>query len=390
MVPYPKSISPDELAGLTTEVDGLCLRSGPKVPAEVLSDNLQFISVFGVGIDHITRIGKVGTDERGADERGIPIFNASSHENTRAVAELVVGSVFSLLRSMHEHNRQMHGDMKVGTWTKTNGQEVRGKTLGILGYGAVGSQASELAEKLNMKVIYYDKASTLRRGNAKSSKSVEEVLANSDIVSLHMPGGEENHHIIDAEKLAMMQEGGYLINAARADLVEYDALIEALESGHLAGAAIDVYTDEDYTEPSKRGDKFEHPLVAHPQVLLLPHIGGSAIEAQSEIGENVALKSVAYLATGTTTGSVNMPHKDLGELAPGTSRLINIHDNQPGALADAAKVIAENGLNVIDTAQGVKDGIGFLAFDVEGTIPEPVVEAIRAEKAVRRLRVLNR
>lgn len=386
VVTFPKSIDPDELAGLAAEAVVLGVRSGPKVSAAVLSDNLDAVSVFGAGVNHVTRVAEAGSGERGTDERGITIINAA-HENTRSVAELVVGSVFSLLRDMHGHNRQMHQ----GAWTKTNGQEVRGKTIGILGYGSIGSQVSTLAESIGMNVNYFDPMTPLARGRAKRLQSVEAVLADSDIVTLHMPGGKANYHVIDAEKLEMMRPGSYLINAARGDLVDYDALADALDEGHLAGAAVDVYTDEGvgYTEPSKKGDNFEHTLREHPKVLLLPHIGGSTVEAQRSIGESVALKTVAYLTTGNTMGSVNMPNKALGGIPEGDSRLLHIHDNEPGAMASAFSMIAENGLNVIDSSQGVRDGIGFLAADVEGAIPESVIEAIRAEKAVRRLRVLG-
>lgn len=388
---FPKSIDTEELAQLADESVVLGVRSGPKLPAGVLSDNLEAICVFGVGVNHVARQTPEGSDAPGADERGIAIFNAA-HENTRSVAELVIGSVFSLMRNMHGHNRQMHGDSdaEAGEWTKTNGREVRDKTIGILGYGSIGSQVSALAESVGMNVRYYDPMSPLRRGRAAQQPSVEAVLATSDVVTLHMPGTKDNYHIINEDTLAMMKPGSYLINAARGDLVDYGALKDALDSGHLAGAAIDVYTDEaaGYTEPSKKGDDFDHILRGH-NALLLSHIGGSTVEAQRSIGESVAKRTLAYLTTGNTMGSVNMPNKALNGLPDGTSRLLHIHDDKPGAMKVPVDVLADHDLNVIDSTQGTREGMGYAVFDVQGDIPPAVVDAIRQEEATRRVRVIG-
>lgn len=382
IVDFKKGVTQQELADKASNALGLGVRSGPEVTAEAMGDDLEFINVFGAGTSHITRTTEDGL---GADDRGIPIFNAS-HENTRSVAELALGCTIVLFRDLHGHDRSMRD----GVWSKTNGREIRGKTMGIIGHGTIGSQLAVMAESLNMDVVAYDPVNKFRQGRAKSLDSMEEVLAVADITSLHVPGGEANHHIIDADAIKLMKQGSYLINAARGELVDYEALLEDLddENGRLAGAAIDVYTDGTYKEPEK-GETFDHSLRGHPKVLCLPHIGGSTAEAQAGIGRSVALKSLGYLATGNTTGSVNMPNLALNGIEPGTSRLLNVHDNHPGVIAKLSTLIAEAGLNVSSIAQRVRGEIGYVAFGVDGEIPDEALSAIRAFEATRRARIVS-
>lgn len=383
VIEYPKSISSEDLGSLVQEVKVLGVRSGPNVSAEMMSDNLQVIGVYGVGTNHIARESDQASGELGADGRGIAIFN-SAHENTRSVAELVIGSSFALLRQIARHNRRMHD----GVWTKEDGTEIRGKTMGIIGYGAIGAQVSVMAEALGMDVVYYDRDSRLPHGRAQTLESMEAVLATADIVTLHVPGGKSNHHMINANTIALMKPGSYIVNAARADLVDYNALLEALEGGQLAGAAVDVYSDDHYQEPAKRGDPFDHPLRKDDRVILLPHIGGSTLEAQQNIGHSVALKTLVYLATGNSVGSVNMPPLPLEALAPGTSRLLHIHRDQPGVLAILTSLVADQGLNVVGAIQKTKGDLGYAAIDVLGEISSDILAVAGTVKATRRVRAI--
>jgi D-3-phosphoglycerate dehydrogenase len=385
VITYPKSVSPEDLAVIAANVQILGVRSGPKVTAAVLGPNpeLVAISVFGVGTNHIQRKGEDGATS-GADDLGIAIFN-SAHENTRSVAELIIGSTFSLMRGTGDHNRKMHD----GTWTKEDGHEVLGKTIGIIGYGAIGGQVSVLAEGLGMSVVYFDPApQNPPQGRAKRLGSLEAVLETADVVTLHVPGGDQNRHMINEQTISLMKPGSYLINAARGELVDYKAAAAALASGHLGGIAADVFDDADFKEPAKKGDTFEHVLRGVDGALLTPHIGGSTAEAQRNIGRSVATKSVAYLETGNSMGAVNIPNLSLGPVTPGATRLLNIHTNQPGVMAELTSLVAEADLNVVNTAQAASEEIGYVAFDVEGSVDADVVAAMGILKATRRLRVL--
>lgn len=380
VVTFNKSVTQAELSSLTDTARAIGVRSGPKISDLAIGDNLEAVAVFGAGVSHVQGLK---ASEHGVNNYGIAVFNAS-HENTRSVAELVVGSSIALLRDFHTHDRSM----QAGTYSKADGQELRGKTLGIIGYGTIGQQVSVMAETLAMDVIAYDPFNTSRHGRAEAAESVEEVLEKADIVTLHTPGGAENHHLINADSLRHMKKGSYLINAARAELVDYDALIEALDSGRLAGAVIDVYSDKDYTEPEKN-QPFDHPLRGHDKVLCLPHIGGSTREAQANIGRAVAQKVVSYLATGTTVGSVNLPSMALDTPEAGTSRLLNIHENRPGALAHLTGLISGIGLNIKGSTLRTKGDIGYAAIEVEGVIPDEALVVIGDFSGHRRTRVIT-
>ena len=377
---FPKNADPSELADLTDDAAALGVRSGPKITAEAMGENLEVIGVYGSGTSHIER---KTADRRGADDRAIAILNAS-HENTRSVAEMVMGCTIALSRDFHGHDRSMQS----GTYSKKDGKEVLGKTLGIIGHGVIGGQVSVLAQSMSMDVLAYDPINKTSVGRVKHVDNIEELLEGSDFVTLHAPGAKSNRHLINERTLKLMKPGSFLINAARADLVDYEALINSLDENHLAGAAIDVYTDEAYTEPEK-GQPFEHILRDHPKVFCTPHIGGSTAEAQAQIGRSVALKTIGYLATGTSLGSVNIPDLQLNGIEPGTSRLLSIHDNHPGVMAELTQLLAEHSLNVRSTEQRVKGEIGYVAFDVEGVIEPESLIAIRSMQATRRAKVLR-
>jgi D-3-phosphoglycerate dehydrogenase len=357
VIEFEKSISQDQLVVLVSKVDFLGIRSGPNVSAEAInySDKLKAIGCFCVGTN------QVALNE--ATQKGIPVFNAA-HENTRSVAEHVIGSVFSLLKRTSEHNSNLHN----GVWSKTDEKtyEVRGKTIGIVGYGAIGSQVSVLAEAVNMDVIYFDpNPQAPPHGKAKRAESLDELLSVSDIVSLHVPGSEKTKGLINSEKINIMKKGSYLINAARGEIIDFDAIAEALSSGQLNGVAIDVFKDE----PSKCGDKFSNLLAEFPNALLTPHIAGSTTEAQASIGEKIASKLLGFSLTGTTVGAVNLP-----EIAPGyiqgDTRIISLHDNKPGVLSDILAIVADYDHNIISQTLKVKDSLGLVAIDIEG-IPSP-------------------
>jgi D-3-phosphoglycerate dehydrogenase / 2-oxoglutarate reductase len=378
VITFPKSLPPDELAELTQNVRLLGIRSGPKIPAEVIESgaNLEAIGCFCVGTNHV--------NHEAANQEGIAIFN-SVHENTRSVAEHVIASTFGLLRRIPEHNLNLHH----GEWTKTDEQsyEIRGKTMGIIGYGAIGGQVSVLAESIGMDVIYYDPAPKIpAHGRAKRLEIMEDVMAKADVITLHVPGGPRTRGMINRETIAAMRPGSYLINTSRGEVVDYEAVAEAIESGQLGGIAADVFEDE----PSKQGDKFDHVLRRIGKAILTPHIAGSTIEAQADIGKKIAEKLLLYLKTGNSEGSVNLPEiSSLNGLPPTASRLLNVHDNVSGVMADLSGAIAEAELNVVSSIQKTRGDIGYAAFDIESGVTPDLVQSIKTLPHNRRTRIIG-
>jgi D-3-phosphoglycerate dehydrogenase / 2-oxoglutarate reductase len=374
VVEFPKSVTPAEFADVVSDIRLLGVRSGPRVPGDVIDagDNLEAIGCFCVGTNHV--------DREAADRSGVAIFN-SRHENTRSVAELVMGNVYGLLRRIPEHSGSLHA----GVWTKTDERsyEVRGKTIGIIGYGNIGAQVSVLAEAAGMDVVYYDSApQSPPHGRATLMPSMEDVLEKADVVTLHVPSGIR----IDAKAISRMKPGSYLINAARGDIVDYEAVAEALSNGQLAGVAVDVYEQE----PAKQGDHFDHVLRSViGNVILTPHIGASTIEAQRDIGRKVANRLLGYLATGNSVGSVNVPELPLNGLQPGASRLLHIHKNVPGVIAHVSDIINAAGLNIAGTTHRSRGEFGYVAFDVEGTVAPDDIEQIDRLEETRRTRVIT-
>jgi D-3-phosphoglycerate dehydrogenase len=327
--------------------------------------------------DHATRLTGIGcfcigtnqVDLAAAEERGIPVFNAP-FSNTRSVAELVLAEVVALLRGIPERNAAAHR----GRWLKTatGSHEARGKTLGIVGYGHIGTQVGVLAESLGMQVVYYDIESRLALGNARAAQSLDGVLEVSDVVTLHVPETPATLNMIARRQLARMKRGARLINASRGTVVEIDALAEALQSGQLGGAAIDVFPEE----PAGGAQEFLSPLRGMDNVLLTPHIGGSTMEAQENIGIEVAGKLIKYSNNGSTLGAVNFPQVSLPEY-PGKNRVLHIHRNQPGVLSAINAVFSAEEINIAGEYLQTDAKVGYVVIDIEAGDRAETVEIRR-------------
>lgn len=343
----------DDLAGALHDVHILGIRSRTKVTRDVLAKapKLMAIGAFCIGTDQV--------DLDAAEEQGIPVFNAP-FSNTRSVAEMVVAEIVMLCRGIPERNAAAHR----GEWLKAlrGAFEVRGKTLGIVGYGHVGVQVGLLAESLGMRVIYEDIERKLALGNAKAVDTLDTLLERSDVVTLHVPETPATKGLIGAAQLARMRKGAHLVNASRGSVVDIGALASALESGHIAGAAVDVFP----VEPQSDDETFETPLRRFDNVLLTPHIGGNTVEAQDSIGIDVAGKLLRYSDNGSSVGAVNFPEVALPEHA-GRHRLLHIHRNEPGVLAAINSVLASGHVNIASQYLETSRRVGYAVVDVDGT-----------------------
>lgn len=350
------------------------IRSRTQLNAKVFAAAKKLMSVgcFCIGTNQV--------DLKAALTRGIPVFNAP-YSNTRSVAELVLGQLILLLRGIPEKNAMVHS----GGWSKSaeGSYEARGKTLGIVGYGSIGSQLSVLAESLGMHVIYFDTLTKLPLGNARQVTSMEELLSTSDVVSLHVPDVPSTRNMMRAEHFAQMKAGSIFINAARGTCVDIDALAAAITSKHLNGAAIDVFPKE----PKSNDEEFVSPLRGLFNVILTPHIGGSTLEAQANIGLEVAEKFARYSDTGATTTSVNFPEVSL-PVTPGKHRLLHIHKNIPGVLSAINLVFAENGINISGQSLMTNDTIGYLVMEVDAAYSDVALEKLQQINGTIRTRVL--
>lgn len=339
------------------------IRSRTQIDQRVLEQvpTLRTIGCFCIGTNQV--------DLEQAMLRGVPVFNAP-YSNTRSVAELVLGEAIFLLRRIPEKNARVHK----GFWDKSaeGAYEVRGKTLGIIGYGNIGSQVGTLAEAAGMSVIFHDVDTKLPLGNAHAAGSLERLLAQSDVVTLHVPGGQPTRNIIDAQALASMKPGAILINASRGSVVDIEALHASLKSGHLAGAALDVFP----TEPKDRNEPLDCPLRGMDNVILTPHIGGSTQESQENIGREVAQKLVQYLQYGATKSAVNFPEVAFQPLS-GASRILHIHRNEPGAIGAFSQVMSKHDLNIVSQLLQTQGPIGYLVSDVETQVSDAVLEDLR-------------
>jgi len=328
------------------------IRSKTQLTEHVLShaQNLLAIGCFCIGTNQV--------DLTAAAERGIPVFN-SPFSNSRSVAELVIGYIISLARQLGDRNREVHS----GTWNKvsTGCYEIRGKTLGIVGYGHIGTQLSVLAEAMGLRVMFYDILQIMPLAHSRPVSSLEQVLAESHFVTLHVPETPETRDMIGERELQMMQPGSYLINASRGSVVDVDALARALRSGHLAGAAVDVYPKE----PFKNGEGFESPLLGCPNTILTPHIGGSTEEAQVAIGREVASALIKYARQGTTLGAVNFPEADLRVNGKRVARVLHVHHNVPGVLRQVNEIVG--GRNVEKQICDNKGDLAYLMMDISVT-----------------------
>ena len=350
------------------------LRSRTQITENVLqaADKLIAIGCFCIGTN------QVNLDA--AMKLGIPVFNAP-YSNTRSVAELVLGELILLLRGIPEKNFLVHR----GGWSKSaeGSYEARGKTLGLVGYGSIGSQLSVLAESLGMKVIYFDTITKLPLGNARQVGTMDELLAQSDVVSLHVPEIPSTKNMMKAEQFAQMKKGAIFINAARGTTVDIDALADAIKSKHLGGAAIDVFPKE----PKANDEEFISALRGLDNVILTPHIGGSTLEAQANIGLEVAEKFVRYSDSGATTTAVNFPEVAIPQ-QDGTHRLLHIHQNIPGVLSAVNALFAENNINICAQSLMTKGDVGYLVIDVEDNDSEVALEKIQGVAGTLRVRVL--
>lgn len=361
------ALKPEELIEKARDFDLLGIRSKTNIPAGVFErlDRLVSVGCFCVGTNQV--------DLEAAEKAGVPVFNAP-FSNTRSVAEMTLAEIVMLSRQLGDRNREMHQ----GEWRKTSAGcfEVRGKTLGIVGYGNIGTQVSMLAEHFGMRVVFYDILSKLSFGNAKPFSSLEELLADADFVTLHVPSTPQTRNMFGARQLEAMKKGACLINASRGDVVDIPALRASLESGHLGGAAIDVFP----WEPEGNMKEFQSGLAGLKNVILTPHIGGATEEAQHSIGGEVASTLVRFMKYGTTLRSVNFPSVDSPLAGPGRNRLINIHRNVPGVLREINRILSEFGANILGQSLATDARSGYLIVDLDREVTPDLVTQVQAVK----------
>lgn len=369
------SLEENELLEAVKDVHFIGIRSRTNLTESVINaaNKLVAIGCFCIGTNQVNL--------EAAAQRGIPVFNAP-FSNTRSVAELVLGEILLLLRGIPEKNALAHR----GIWKKSadNSYEARGKRLGIIGYGHIGTQLGIIAENLGMHVYFYDIENKLSLGNATQVHTMSELLNKCDVISLHVPETPETKNMMRAEEFARMKPGAIFINAARGTVVDIPALCGALESGHIAGAAIDVFP----TEPASNKERFESPLTAFDNVLLTPHVGGSTQEAQENIGIEVAGKLTKYSDNGSTLSSVNFPEVSLPQHRD-CSRLLHIHENRPGILTQINTIFAQDGINIAAQYLQTSANIGYVVIDVETARSEEALVKLKAIDGTIRARILH-
>ncbi len=364
----------EELKRKIADVHFVGIRSRTQLTADVFAAAQKLVAVgcFCIGTNQV--------DLDAARERGVVVFNAP-YSNTRSVAELVLAEAILLLRGVPAKNASAHR----GGWLKSaeNSYEIRGKTLGIVGYGSIGTQLSVMAESVGMQVLFHDVSTKLPLGNARQAASLADLLASSDIVTLHVPELPSTQWMIGAKEIAAMKPGAILINASRGTVVEIEPLAEALKAGKLLGAAIDVFP----TEPRSNKDEFVSPLRGLDNVILTPHVGVSTMEAQANIGLEVAEKLVKYSDNGTTTSAVNFPEVAL-PAHPGQNRILHVHHNQPGVLSAINQVFAENGINIAGQYLRTDEKVGYVVIDLAAQSSGLAVEKLTQVPGTIRCRVL--
>ncbi len=374
----PGALEKDALIEKLQDVQILGIRSRTQVTEEVLdaAKSLVAVGCFSVGTNQV--------DLNGTLNRGIPVFNAP-FSNTRSVAELTIAEIVMLMRGVFTKSSAAHE----GRWLKSaaGSHEIRGKTLGIVGYGNIGTQLSNLAEAMGMRVIYFDMVDKLQHGNVLPTDSLDMLLSESDVVSLHVPDTTATRNMFRAEQIARMKKGAFLINNARGKVIDIEALADALRSGHLAGAAIDVFP----VEPKSNKDEFTSPLRGLDNVILTPHVGGSTEEAQARIGEEVSKRLVEYSDVGSTIGAIEFPQVQLPKGTDAT-RFIQVHHNAPGAMRTLNDLFTRHDLNIHAQFMQSHQDIGYVVLDVDSPVEEPVgiLEEIRTLPNTIRARLLNR
>lgn len=371
----PRALAGDELRAALEGVHFLGIRSRTRLDAGVFdgADRLTAIGCFCIGTDQV--------DTAAAQTRGVPVFNAP-FSNTRSVAELALAEIIMLMRGIPQRNAAAHR----GKWMKSaqDAHEIRGKTLGIIGYGHIGTQLGILAESLGMRVLYHDIEHKLPLGNAEPRRRLPELLQEAHVVSLHVPDTPITRDLVDAGFLATMRRGAFLINASRGTVVDVGALAAALRSGHVAGAAIDVFP----SEPGSNQDRFESPLRDFDNVLLTPHIGGSTMEAQENIAVEVAGKLVRYSDNGSTVSAVNFPQVSLPDHA-GARRILHIHRNEPGVLQRINRVFSDHAVNIASQYLETRGAIGYVVMDIETGDPARLLRELKAVPGTIRARILH-
>lgn len=363
VVTMPGALGEDDLLEALQGVDVLGIRSNTHLTPRVLAgaDSLKAVGAFCIGTN------QVALDE--ATRRGIAVFNAP-YSNTRSVVELAIGEIIAMARHLTDHNAKMHA----GEWVKSakGSHEIRGRSLGLVGYGNIGSQLSVVAESLGMQVYFYDIVDKLALGNARRCGSLKELLAEAETISLHVDGRPANRGFFGAEQFAQMRPRSLFLNLSRGFVVDTAALKDALDSGHVAGAAVDVFE----TEPKKNGQEFTNPLRGTPNVILTPHVAGSTEEAQQNIGSFVAGKLADYVESGATVLSVNLPpvqaHRGDGR------RITHLHQNVPGVLASINTLLAGYGTNIVGQTLATKGQVGYVVLDIAGELDPAAIDALRA------------
>jgi D-3-phosphoglycerate dehydrogenase len=368
------ALSEEQLIKEVKDVHLLGIRSKTQITQKVLdaAKKLQAIGCFCIGVNQV--------DLKTATKLGITVFNAP-YSNTRSVAELVIGLSIMLIRRIPDKNKAAHE----GSWMKDakGSYELRGKTLGIVGYGNIGTQVSVLAEALGMKVIFYDVVTKLPLGNAVAKKSLKELVGEADIITLHVPELASTKNLINKNLLKYFKKGSMLINYARGEVVDLDALSKSLQEGQLSGAAIDTYP----WEPEKNGDRFETPLQGLPNVILTPHIGGSTEEAQQNIGVDVSTKLFEYLEKGVTIGSHTVPPLSL-PAQEGAHRILHIHKNVPGVLSEINTQLSKHNINILAQYLKTNDEIGYVVLDVDKKLSAEAFELLKKVKETIKVRLL--
>lgn len=364
------ALNENDLIAKIREISVLGVRSKTRITAAALDAAPELISVgaFCIGVDKI--------DRNACSDRGIAVFN-DPHSNSRSVAELTMGEIIVLMRRVFEASTQMHR----GVWNKSaaGSHEVRGLTLGIVGYGKIGSQVSDLAEAMGMRVVFHDIAHVLARGNARAV-GFRELLQSSDVITLHVDGKPQNRGLFGEDEFQQMKDGACLINLSRGFVIDHDALARHLKSGKVAGAAIDVFPQE-----PESGGGFTSALQGLPNVILTPHIGGSTEEAQQNIGQFVSARMADYVASGNSLLSVNLPHCHL-DYELGSHRLMHIHHNVPGILRAINDILADEGINIERQVLDTRGNLGYAIYDINRPCDEQMMKKLRAVPQTIRVR----